>query len=63
MWNQSISGVGSEIQLDKMKGNLMGFWQPGPDGAFSVPTASNTPAGSSVRACKMVITVAPSSGC
>lgn len=41
----------------------MGSWQPGPNGAFSVPTASNTPAGSSVRACKMVITVALSSGC
>ena len=51
MWNQLTFRVRSKIQLGKMKDNLMGSWQPGPNWAFSVPKASSTPAPSLVCAC------------
>lgn len=58
MWNQSASGVGSKIQLRKIRDNLTGSWQPGPNWALSVPTASKAPAGSSICPCKTEVTVA-----
>lgn len=51
MWNQLTFRVRSKIQLGKMKDNLMGSWQRGPNWAFSVPKASSTPAPSLVCAC------------
>ena len=51
VWNQLAFRVRSKIQLGKMKDNLMGSWQPGPNWAFSVPKASSTPAPSLVCAC------------
>lgn len=51
MWNQSASGVGSRMQLGKIRDNLIGSWQPGPNWAFSVPTASKAPAEPAVWTC------------
>lgn len=55
MWNQLTFRVRSKIQLGKMKDNLMGSWQPGPNWAFSVPKASSTPAPSLVCACEITV--------